>query len=365
MKSISKITLAFALMAVTSSLSLSAMTLETEKMDEAIAQITTDGNNITELDLSIKQPSVVFYNQWPVNGDFEKEYTNLMGALMHPECRVKSLDISYRAIDSKGIKQIGINLNKTKLVRLKISGLHKLQSRGDSGLHKLQSLYMDYTDMGYLTTYLNDPTCKLIELDLSNISGALDKLILPEKSKLKSLNLNHTLIKKLKFPNGCDLESLDLSNCGINFNFIWYMLTEKDSDKKYKIKYLNLSSNWLDDKCAEEIAKALKNPDYKIKNLDLSNNEIGNKGATAIIKALFNNSIIRRVDLTNNNIDRKDQYPDDSKELNDILEELANSNNKIKLIDLDDQKNGLLFEDIEKTGGLFFEEFLNFEFDED
>ena len=126
--------------------------------------------------------------------------------------------------------------------------------------------------------------------------GEIDKVITQLKTGGTPEEAANKISERLytSLENGC----LDLSYCQISDEILSQILPLLSV---LNITKLNLSSNWIEDKGANILAKALKTNTSLI-TLDLSRCEIGDDGAMAIAKALEINQTLKDLYLSLNNI---------------------------------------------------------------
>lgn len=258
--------------------------------------------------------------------------------------RIKYLNLSKNHINEEGAKHVGYMAKKMKLIKLDLS-YNKIRSgikdlfEGLKDHEYLESLilhanYIENNSWNIIDFLKSNNKIKkldlvrnmlenaqftdifegmqynssLISLDLStNPISDISKLKINSLKNIKKLSLsginlgNHQakiLFKSLK--NANDLESLNLSMCGLNeFDDSIMKILDKN-----KLKVLQLESNYFDEKNILKLCNALKSNKSLIR-LDLNKNGFNNLSLKHLCELLKENHTIQYLDIGYN------QFTDD------------------------------------------------------
>ncbi|XP_076835818.1 NACHT, LRR and PYD domains-containing protein 3-like isoform X2 [Brachyhypopomus gauderio] len=243
----------------------------------------------------------------------------LSALLEDPHCKLEKLQLSDCGIREEGCAALCL----------------ALRSNPSSHLRELNLTYNNPGDLVVkrLSALLEDPLCKLEKLQLSGCSiteegcaALCSALRSNPSSHLRELNLNYNqlgdsgvkqLSGLLEDPH-CNLEKLQLSDCGIREEGCAALCLALRSNPSSHLRQLNLNYNQLGDSGVNWLSALLEDPLCKLEKLHLSHCSITEEGCAALCSALRSNpsSHLRELNLNDNE-------PGDSvlKQLSALLED--------------------------------------------
>ena len=181
--------------------------------------------------------------------------------------------------------------------------------------------------------------CKIKALDIGNCD-------LKTTINIHDLKTNPKNILSLLLERNLNLETLNLSSCTLNKNFV-EMLSNCIQNKNNLITLImnnsNFSGELLKNFFANLIKDDLVNPNFHLETIDLSKNKFGYSGIEAISNFLKHNKTIKVLNLFNNQFDVDGARSlSKSLEVNNTLEYLDIGYNRIKDLGFIEISNSIL-----------------------
>ncbi|XP_076836591.1 NACHT, LRR and PYD domains-containing protein 12-like isoform X2 [Brachyhypopomus gauderio] len=229
----------------------------------------------------------------------------LSALLENPHCKLERLDLSWCSIREEGCAALFSALRSNPSSHLRELNL-RVNKPGDSGVKQLSAL-------------LEDPHCKLENLDLDNChisaegcAALFSALRSNPSSHLRGLNLNlnvtgdsgvKQLSALLEDPH-CTLEILLLEYCMISEEGCVALCSALRSNPSSHLRVLNLSQNKPGDSGVKQLSALLEDPHCTLVILHLSNCSITEEGCAALCSAVKSNpsSHLRELNLNYNKL---------------------------------------------------------------
>ncbi|XP_056875635.1 NACHT, LRR and PYD domains-containing protein 12-like isoform X1 [Takifugu flavidus] len=225
----------------------------------------------------------------------------LSSAMMHPNCRLETLRLSYCSLSETSCDSLASALrsNPSHLRVLELNG-NQLKDPG----------------VKLLCGFLQDPLCKLERLRLSGCSlseiscDSLASALRSNPSHLRVLELSYNQLKDpgVKLLCGflqdplCELETLSLSGCSLSESSCDSVASALKSNLSH-LRVLDLSSNTLQDSGVKRLCSGLESPNCKLERLRLIKCSLSEISCGSLASALRSNpSHLRELDLGQNQL---------------------------------------------------------------
>nr|XP_055039650.1 NACHT, LRR and PYD domains-containing protein 3-like [Misgurnus anguillicaudatus] len=260
----------------------------------------------------------------------DKGCAALNSALRSNPSHLRDLNLSWNDLRDLGVKLISLGLGnphcKLEILKLDhcyftIEGCVALTSALTSNPSHLRHLDLSYNnikDSGVklLSTFLEDPNCKLKTLELIYCGVTYEGCA--DLTKALKLNPSHLTELNLSWNNLGDsgvklisvglegphykLEKLKLEHCYITDEGCDALSFALIPNPSY-LRHLNLSYNNLGDSGVKRLSARLKNPDCKLKTIDMKFCDITSEGCVDLSSALRSNpSHLTELNLSYNNL---------------------------------------------------------------
>ena len=230
------------------------------------------------------------------NIDGTESAKSIVTLLQDPSCNITDLKL-YKVGFSNESMQIIVNglRGNTKLVKLSLSGNMEM-----SGCESIVRLFQD-------------PGCNITSLDINiggrgtnNETSTIANGLRSNSTKLERLSLSgsriemsgcESIVTLLQDPS-CNINSLDLGNCGLKNDLATIIVSSLIGNAK--MAKLGLSHNEIGRSGCESIATLLKDTNSNIDYINLSHNKIDDECATILAQSLVGNNKLKHLDLALN-----------------------------------------------------------------